>query len=160
MAKKSRKCAKRKAVVGTAIMFVISLAIMLLILLSPVSKIGTYKYSNKVELLGVTTETEVSSKFKLDGKVETYMMIKNNGKITADETGESEYKIENGKVMIKTGLIWIEAEGLTSTNWSAGDDVVQTNTLAVILKYTFITLTALTGVATIVLILTSKSKKK
>ena len=44
------------------------------------------------------------------------------------------FYFEDGKVLVKSTLGWTEVEGLTSTEWKASEDMVQTNTLAKVLK--------------------------
>lgn len=156
---KSKKGLNMTALIGAGALFLVSLAVMLIICLSPVSKIGTYKYKDESTTMGVTTATEFSTKFKLDGTAESKAFVTANGKIVTDQVDEAEYKIEDGKVLVKSALGWTEVEGLTSTEWKTSEDMVQTNTLAKVLKIVSIVLTSVAGLAVVAVVVYPMVKK-
>ena len=90
----AKKKINTKLIVAGAV-FVVGLVMMLIVLLSPVSKIGTYKYTGEV----AGQEMTQTYKFRKD-KLEASMIVNDEEPITY----EREFKVEDGELYMKNSL--------------------------------------------------------
>lgn len=90
--------AKKKSnitLIAAGAVFVVGLALLLIVLLSPVSKIGQYKYTDEI----AGKEMTQTYKFGKD-KVEATMTVEGEDPMVV----EYEYKVEDGKLLLKNPL--------------------------------------------------------
>lgn len=126
---------KKTGLIVSGALFVVGLVLLLVVLLSPVSKIGTYKY--KGEVMG--KEVTQTYKFGKD-KVESTFSAEGEDEVVA----EYEYKVEDGKLLLKSPLgVYTEMCDINSRKMSIeGEEEEFKNGLATAALVVSIVLTA------------------
>ena len=131
--------AKKKSnitLIAAGAVFVVGLVLLLIVLLSPVSKIGKYKITEEI----AGQEMTQTYKFGKD-KVEATMTVADEDPMVV----EYEYKVEDGKLLLKNSLgIYTEMSEINSRKMTmdAEEDIVAKNGLATATLIVSIVLTA------------------
>ena len=132
------------ALIGTGVLFLVGLVLLLVVLLSPVSKIGTYK--NTQEIAGKEVVTEI--KFDKD----TYTTTMKDEKL-----GETEYEIKDGKLYLKGSPIDSgEINSRKIVTKAFDQEIVYKNGLASALFIVSIVLTAVGALGAAAVVITKK----